>query len=93
MVSSWLALGLGGQSFRQELDLRGERVVERVAAEEGDPGEWGEAAPVGPRAPRHPRARLPWAPTFQAWKRGVSLPSASASVRATLLDAQREAGV
>ena len=51
----------------------------------------GDAAPVGSRAPRHPRAPLPWAPIFQAWKRGVSLPSAS--VRATLLDAQREAGV
>lgn len=48
---------------------------------------------VGPRALRHPRTRLPWAPTFQVWRQGVSLPFVSASVRATLVDAQREAGV
>ena len=53
----------------------------------------GTLPPMGPRALGPPRARLPWAPTSQAWKQGVSHPPASASVGASLLDTQQEAGV
>ena len=99
MVSSWPAPGQGGElnagsgrTSGQELDLRrGEGG--RARCSQGDPVSEGTLPPMGPRALGHPRARLPWAPTSQAWKQGVSHPPASASVGASLLDTQQEAGV